>query len=83
MSPRSAMGFRDSARMARDMTSSAAAAAAAAARKHAPARVGLGDGVDESFGSKGNLRLVYFGKEFTVLFILFTADTGKPGVTYK
>jgi hypothetical protein len=82
MSPRSAMGFRDSARMARDMTSSAAAAAAAA-RKHAPARVGLGDGVDESFGSKGNLRLVYFGKEFTVLFILFTADTGKPGVTYK
>jgi hypothetical protein len=81
MSPRSAMGFRDSARMARDMTSSAAAAAAA--RKHAPARVGLGDGVDESFGSKGNLRLVYFGKEFTVLFILFTADTGKPGVTYK
>jgi hypothetical protein len=71
--------------MARDMTPSAAAAAAAAAaaRKHAPARVGLGDGVDESFGSKGNLRLVYFGKEFTVLFILFTADTGKPGVTYK
>lgn len=82
MSPRSAMGFRDSARMARDMTLSAAAAAATA-RKHAPARVGLGDGVDESFGSKGNLRLVYFGKEFTVLFILFTADTGKPGVTYK
>ena len=79
MSPRSAMGFRDSARMARDMTPSAAAAAAAAAA----ARVGLGDGVDESFGSKGNLRLVYFGKEFTVLFILFTADTGKPGVTYK